>query len=100
MPAGDPAYQLVVDPRPTSVADGDERRTVRWYRHAKDTKRGEMDGKESQRPIVVLKRGNGPSRAPGSEGGAASWTRGSNHAEDTVPRSVSPRSRRDSEPTT
>src|SRR5271155_3875412 len=34
---------------------GDER----WYRQAKETKRGEMDGKESQRPIVVLKRGNG-----------------------------------------
>src|SRR5271167_1543658 len=31
----------------------------RWYRQAKETKRGEMDGKESQRPIVALKRGNG-----------------------------------------
>ncbi len=48
---------------------GDER----WYRQAKETKRGEMDGKESQCPIVALKRGNGPSRTPGSEGGAASW---------------------------
>jgi hypothetical protein len=27
---------------------GDER----WYRQAKEAKRGEMDGKESQRPIV------------------------------------------------
>jgi hypothetical protein len=41
---------------------------------SEETKRGEMDGKESQRPIIVLKRGNGPSRTPGSEGGAASWT--------------------------
>jgi len=60
MPAGDPAYQLQVDPRPTSEADGDERGTNRWYRQAKETKCGEMDGKESQRPIVVMKRGNGP----------------------------------------
>ncbi len=35
---------------------GDER----WYRQAKETKHGEMDGKESECPIVVLKRGNGP----------------------------------------
>ena len=60
MPAGDPAYQLQVDPRPTSEADGDERGTNRWYRQANETKCGEMDGKESQRPIVVMKRGNGP----------------------------------------
>ena len=61
---------------------GDER----WYRQAKETKRGEMDGKESQCPIVATKRGNGPSRTPWSEGGAASWTGGWKHAEDTEPR--------------
>ena len=43
---------------------GDER----WYRQAKETKCGEMDGKESQRPIVVLKRGNGPSGPRGAKG--------------------------------
>ena len=58
-PAGDPAYQLQDDPRPTSEAAGDERGTKRWYRQAKETKRGERDGKESQRSIVVMKRGNG-----------------------------------------
>jgi hypothetical protein len=68
MPAGDPAYQLQVDPRPTSEADGDERRTKRWYRQAKETKCGEKGGKESQRPIVVLKRGNGPSGPRGAKG--------------------------------
>ena len=47
LPAGDPAYQLQVDPRPTSEADGDKRGTKRWYRQVKETKRGEMDGKES-----------------------------------------------------
>ena len=48
--------------------------TNRWYRQAKETKCGEKDGKESQCPIVALKRGNGPSRTPWSEGGAALWT--------------------------
>jgi hypothetical protein len=52
---------------------------------AKETKRGERDGKESQRPRVVLKRGNGPSGPLWDEGGAALWTMSWNHAEDTVP---------------
>jgi hypothetical protein len=60
---------------------GDER----WYRQAKETKCGEMAGKESECPIVASKRGNGPYRTPGSEGGAALWTRRRNHAEDTEP---------------
>src|SRR4051812_42052496 len=57
MPAGDPAYQLQVDPRPKSEADGDERGTKRWYRQAKETKCGEKDGKESERLIVPMNRG-------------------------------------------
>ncbi len=40
----------------------------RWYRQAKETKRGETDGKESQCPIVVMKRGNGPSGPRGAKG--------------------------------
>ena len=55
-----PAYQLLADPRLPSRACGDESGTKRWYRQAKETKCGEMDGKESECPIVVLKRGNGP----------------------------------------
>ena len=47
---------------------GDESGTKRWYRQAKETKCGEMDGKESERPIVVLKRGNGPSGPCGAKG--------------------------------
>src|SRR5208283_5644623 len=35
---------------------------------AKETKCGEKDGKESQRPIVVLKRGNGPPGPRGAKG--------------------------------
>jgi hypothetical protein len=53
-------------------------------RQAKETKRGELDGKDSECPIVALKRGNGPYRTPWSEGGAALWTRRRNHAEDTA----------------
>src|SRR4051812_43977348 len=68
MPAGDPAYQLQVDPRPTSEADGDERRTRRWYRQAKETKRGEKDGKESEHPIVASRRGTGPPGPRGAKG--------------------------------
>ncbi len=48
-----------------SGAGGDEQRTQRWYRQAKETKRGEMGGRESQRLIVPSKRGNqteGPRR--------------------------------------
>jgi hypothetical protein len=54
-------------------------------RQAKETKCGEMDGKESERPILASKRGNGPYRTPWSEGDAALWTRRRTHAEDTVP---------------
>ena len=52
--------------------------------------RCEMDGKELERPIVPSKRGNGPYRAPWSEGGAALWAQRWNHAEGIEPPSVSP----------
>jgi hypothetical protein len=90
LPAGDPAYQLQDDPRLPSRACGDESRTNRWYRQAKETKCGEMDGKESECPIVASKRGNGPYRTPWSEGDASLWTQRRNHAEGIVPPSVSP----------
>jgi hypothetical protein len=70
MPVGDPADQLQADPRPTSEADGDERRTKRWYRQAKETKCGETDGKESERLVVPL-RARGTTRGTlRREGGA------------------------------
>ena len=56
-----PAYQLQVDPRLPSRACGDESGTKRWYRQAKETKCGEMGGKESERLVVSMKRGNRPS---------------------------------------
>jgi hypothetical protein len=70
MPAGDPAYQLQADPRPTSEADGDERGTKRWYRQTKETKCGEMDGKKSERLAVPLSQGNHPEGTLGREGDA------------------------------
>src|SRR5205823_315069 len=68
LPAGDPAHQLQDDPRPTSEADGDERGTKRWYRQAKETKRGERGGRESQRLIVPLSQGNHPEGPWGGKG--------------------------------
>ena len=68
--AGDTAYQLQIDPRLRVRGRGDEQRTQRWYRPAKETKRGEMGGRESQHLIVPLKRGNqpeGPRRGRRSE---------------------------------
>ena len=58
--AGDPAYQLPIDPRLRVRAGGDEQRTQRWYRQAKETKCGERDVRESQRLIVPSSRGNHP----------------------------------------
>ena len=58
--AGDTAYQLQIDPRLRVRGRGDEPRTQRWYRQAKETKRGEMGGRESQHLRVPLKRGNQP----------------------------------------
>ena len=55
-----PAYQLQVIHGPVSWAVGDEPGTQRWYRQAKETKCGEMGGRESQRLIVPLSRGNHP----------------------------------------
>ncbi len=67
--AGDTAYQPPIDPRlRVRGRGGDEQRTQRWYRPAKETKRGEMGGRESQHLIVPLKRGNqpeGPRRGKG-----------------------------------
>jgi hypothetical protein len=49
-----------------------------------------MDRKELERPIVASKRGNGPYRAPWSEGGAALWAQRRNHAASDPPASPTP----------
>ena len=70
---------------------GDKPGTKQWYRQAKATKCGEMGGRESEHFILATKRGNGPSRTPWSQGGAALQTGGRHHAEGIEPPSVSPR---------
>src|SRR6478735_2750943 len=45
---------------PASGAVGDELRTRRWYRQAKETKRGETGDGESERLTVPASRGNRP----------------------------------------
>ena len=63
-----PAYQLQVDPQPTSQAGGEKNGTKRSYRQAKETECGETGGKESQCSIVVKKRRHGPSEPRGAKG--------------------------------
>ena len=50
---------------------GDEPRSHQWYRQAKETKRGEMGGRESQRLIVPSSQGNHPEGTLGREGDAS-----------------------------
>ena len=47
-------------PGGTPTTEGSETRAKRWYRLVKNSKRAEMDGVESERPIVSSKRGNQP----------------------------------------
>jgi len=65
-----PAYQLQADPRLPSRASGDESGTKRRYRQAKETKCGEMGGRDSERLIVPTRRGNQPDGTPRREGDA------------------------------
>ena len=53
---------------PASGAAGDEPGTQRWYRQAKETKCGEMGGRESERLIVPSSRGNRPEGPRGGKG--------------------------------
>jgi hypothetical protein len=80
--------RLIHGSRPEPV--GTNRGRNGGNRQAKETKCGEMDGKESECPIVASKRGNGPYRTPWSEGGATLWAQRRNHAEGIEPPSVSP----------
>jgi hypothetical protein len=67
--------KLQVDPQLTSRAGGDEKRTKRRYRQTKATKCGEMGGRESERPIVPMKRGNHTEGTPRREGDVVSNNR-------------------------
>ena len=88
-PDGSNRYNKLPDD-PSASASGAERGRMAdapRYRQAKETKCGETTVRESQRPIVAVKQGNGPSRTLGSEGGAVLWTSGRQHAEDAEPQS-------------
>ena len=54
-------------PGSASGTEGDEQRTQRWYRQAKETKCGETGGRESERLVVPSSRGNYPEWTPGRE---------------------------------
>ena len=71
-PAREPEYQLPGAPGRASAADGSKPSTHRWYRQAKATKRGEMDGGESERPVVPSKPGNHSEGTRWREGDAVS----------------------------
>ena len=74
-----PGYQLQVDPQLPSRAGGDEQGTKRRYRQAKATKCGEMGGRESERPIVTLRRGNSTAGPRGVKGTPFQLTVGGKH---------------------
>ena len=58
--AGDTAYQLQIDPRLRVRGRGGRTTDATMVSPAKETKRGEMGGRESQHLIVPLKRGTNP----------------------------------------
>ena len=79
-------------PRPCVPAGGSES-AQGWYRQVKATKRGEMNGRESERPIVPLKPGEPTRGTLGREGDNISCDRG--RATRPVHRGRSPCQRND-----
>ena len=67
-PAGATAYQLQVDPRLRVPSRWGRTGDATMVSPTKETKRGEMGGKESQHLIVLLKRGNRPEGPREGEG--------------------------------
>ena len=72
---GSPDHQSPDARDRASAVAGSKGPTRGWYRQAKATKRGEKDGRESERPIGSTRRGNRPSWTPWREGAAALWAR-------------------------
>src|SRR4051794_18533396 len=65
----EPDHQLPGAPDRASAVAGSKQATQGWYRPAKATKRGETDGRESERLIVPERPGN-HSEGPGGGKGA------------------------------
>ncbi|MDB5351303.1 MAG: hypothetical protein JWN86_2550 [Planctomycetota bacterium] len=64
---------------------GSETRVRPWYRQAKATRRGGMGGRESERFIVPMTRGNRPEGPRRGKGTSCHETAGGNDAGDTGP---------------
>jgi hypothetical protein len=69
-------------------------RTQGWYRQVKATKRGEMGGRESERPIVPLSQGNRPEGPWGGKGTTSHAPWEGNTAGPSRPTTVSTKRRR------
>ncbi len=61
------------------VPAGGSKSVQGWYRHVKATKRGEMSGRESERPIVATKWGNSTEGPHGAKGTPFQTTVGGKH---------------------
>ena len=69
---GSPERQLPDAHGRALAAAGSKHGRKRWYRQAKATKRGETDGRESERPIVPSRPGNHSEGTRRREGDAVS----------------------------
>ena len=70
--AGDTAYQLQIDPRLRVRGRGDEPRTQRWYRQAKETKARRNGRQGVAAPHSTVEAGEPTRGTPSREGGAVS----------------------------
>ena len=78
----------VTNSRPAAGAPdgpGNEPRVRPWYRQAKATKRGGTGGRESERPILPVTRGNRPEGPRRGKGASGHETAGGTDARDTEP---------------
>src|SRR5947209_8112984 len=68
-------------PEPTAARPGrwEQIGRTRWYRQTKAMKCGETDGRESERPIVALRRGNWTDGPRGAKGAPFQGTVGGIH---------------------
>src|SRR5271157_6656337 len=78
-PDGETGTDNSLAPGGTPTTEGSKPRATRWYRLVKKFERVEMDGGESERPTVSLKRGNHPEGPRGEKGTPCHDTVGGKH---------------------
>ena len=76
---GSPEHQSPDALDRASAVAGSKGPTRGWYRQAKATKRGEKDGRESERPVVSTRRGNHSEGPRGEKGTPCHDTVGGKH---------------------